>query len=106
MMKYLVLIMLFMSSITQAGVIQVNGVKITQLNSYDDYEGGVVYIYINNSSGSCNGAYINPSAPGFQSLYSLTLAAFMSGKTVNFQLYDDRLISGRCEVDGIQVMAE
>jgi hypothetical protein len=107
-MKYLVLVVLvvlvFGAYPLNAEIVYQRDVNITQVNAYDDLANVAAFIYLNSNHSDCpNGAYLNPSAPNFSSLYSLTLAAFMAKKTVTLQMYNDRVSYGRCEVDSLQV---
>ena len=106
MKKFISILILTLSFETYAEVVYARSTTITQVNAYDDVANVAAYIYLDKSHDDCpNGAYLNPNSPGFDSLYALTLAAFMSNKTVTFQLYNDRKHSDRCEVDAIQVLA-
>jgi hypothetical protein len=107
-MKYLLtIILLAISFSSNATIVYQRDVKITQVNAYDDVENVAAYVYLSSHHPDCpSGVYLNPNAPHFNSMYSLTVAAFMAGKTVTFQLYNDRLNSNRCEADAIQVFAK
>ncbi|WP_020413344.1 hypothetical protein [Microbulbifer variabilis] len=92
-----------------AGATVLADVKINKLYAYDDYSNASAFLALSNNLPECTkGAYIPPKSekiPHFDSLYSTMLSAFMAGKTVTFQLYIDRIISGRCEIDAIIVEA-
>ena len=89
-----------------AEIVYQRDVKITQINAYDDEPDIAAFIYLSSYPADCpKGVYLNPNSSGFETLYSLVLAAFMAQNTVSFQLYNDRLSYGRCEADAIQVFA-
>jgi hypothetical protein len=104
-MKYLFsTLLLAIATCSQAEVVSHNDVMISRINTYDDIENVAAYLYLSQNHADCpNGAYFNPNAPRFTPMYSLALAAFMAGKRVSLQLYNDRLHSGRCEIDAVSV---
>jgi len=106
-MKFLsILLAIIFTPIASATVVTNDEGKITRIHTYDDYKQGTVFIFLSKPVTACpNGAYLSPSSPGIERLYSMALAILMSNKNVTFQLYDDRIIDGRCEVDAIQVGA-
>jgi len=104
MKKLFSLFILLISTATNATVIYQRGVTMTQINAYDNIATIGAYIYLSENHTSCpRGAYLNPEAVNFNSLYSTVLSAFMAEKTVDFQMYDDRVESGRCEVNAVWV---
>ena len=106
MKKLLAVAILLASSVANAEIIYQKGVKMTQINAYDDSPTVGAFVYLSANHADCpNGVYINPTAENYNSLYSTVLSAFIAGKTVDFQLYNDRITSGRCEVDGVWVFA-
>jgi len=91
-------------NITHAEIVGVSDVKITEISAYDDYEGGIIRIEMSNVHSSCpNGVYLNPNSVGFDRLYSLAIVAATTQKTTRFQLYNDKIISGLCEIDAIRL---
>jgi len=100
-------LLLVVSCSLKAEIVYQREVKITQINAYDDHMNGAIYLYLTQHHNSCPGGnYLNPQSPGFQSLYSMALAAYMANKTVTIQMYDDRVYSTRCEVDAIQLLPQ
>jgi len=82
---------------------------INKLYAYDDHgavegrEGAAVYIYMDTGLTACpHSIYISPNAPGYKTLVSFALTAYTTKSTVRFQVYDDRKLAGRCEVDAIR----
>lgn len=95
-----------LSSVAIATIKSSSEGHITKLITYDDHLGGTAYIYFSPSISACpSGMYLNPSSPGFERLYSASLAAFLSNRKVVFQIYDDRIQDTRCEVDAIQILS-
>jgi hypothetical protein len=107
-MKYIILLLaLVVAPISTAAIVTTSEGKITRIHTYDDYKGGTVFIYLSHPISACPaGAYLNPTSPGIERLYSIALASMMANKKVTFQLYDDRIIDTRCEIDAIQVGPE
>jgi|GEM_PF-7135122 len=78
--------------------------NITSIYSYDDYMDGAIYIQFDKSLSECPvGGYLNPSSKGFNSLQAVSLAAMMANKKVILQLYKDKVVSQRCEIDAVRV---
>jgi hypothetical protein len=87
-----------------AGVVYLDNVTINEVSSYDDWEGGIVLVGTSSKLSSCSaGQYLNPQSPGFERLYSLALVGATSREPVRLQLYDDRKIGDRCEIDAIRI---
>ena len=113
MKKYLAVILLcVIPQISMAGVVTTNVNEMTRLYAYDDYgsvegkEGAAIFIYLTTGVPECpSSIYISPNAPGYKNLVSFALAAFMAGKPVSFQVYNDtnRQLDGRCEVDAVRL---
>lgn len=107
-MKKLLFILscLLISFSVNGEIIVTENLNITAFYAYDDVENVAAYLFLSVNHEDCpQGAYINPNAIHFNSLYSTILSAFIAGRTVQFQLYNDRLHSNRCEVDAIRVFA-
>jgi hypothetical protein len=106
-----ILAALVFSSAAFSEIVYTTQGTITKLYAYDDHgsiegkEGAAIYIYLNTGLAACpNSIYLSPNSPGYNNLVSFTLTAFISQRTVSFQVYDDasRKLSGRCEVDAIR----
>lgn len=106
-MKKILLAATFLMSFSlnsHATILATDITTITELFTYDDYSGGVVIVNLAYALPACpNGGYLNPASVGFKSLYTSALLAFAMGKNVRFQLYDDRILATRCEIDNITV---
>lgn len=113
MNKYIVVAgILFLSSAfgtASAATVGTNTGVIEKITAYDDFGGqGDVSIWFATGVTECpNGVYLSPAAPGFNSMMSFALSAYMAEKTVRFQVYNDRLWPGTnpplCEVDAISL---
>ncbi|MBA6233658.1 MULTISPECIES: hypothetical protein [unclassified Colwellia] len=91
-------------NIAHAEIVAVGDVKITEISAYDDYQGGIIRIEMTNVNSSCpNGGYLNPNSVGFDRLYSLAIVAATTQKIARFQLYNDKIIAGLCEIDAIRL---
>lgn len=103
--KKLLAASLLVSSSAYAEIVNHSNVKIIEISAYDDYENGSVILDLSLNSSFCTGGvYLNANtAAGFKNLYALAIAAASADKVVNFQLYNDRIDSNRCEVDAIRV---
>jgi len=108
----LIVCLSLLSLTSQAVTVTTNKGPITRLYAYDDYgkvegkDGAAVFIYMNTGVSACPASiYMSPRAPGYKNLVSFVLAAYMAGKQVSFQVYDDvsRQLDGRCEVDAIRL---
>jgi len=89
----------------QAEVITLLDVKINEISVYDDYQDGVVFLGLSKAIGTCNvGAYLNPNLPPevFNRLYALSISSATTKQNLKIQLYDDRTVDGRCEIDAIR----
>ena len=105
-MKCFAWVLLLYAQFSFAGVLNTEVGRIKSIYTYDDAEGGIVYIQITMPIDVCpSGAYLNREAVGFKELYSIAVAAMMANKDVLFQLYNDRINGSRCEVDAIRVYA-
>lgn len=104
MKKYLLLMTILLPQIASASNIEyVDQVKINEISVYDDYEDGLIYLGMSKTHPSCsNGAYLKRNSIGFKELYSLVLTAATTRQELKFQIYIDRIKSGRCEVDAIR----
>jgi hypothetical protein len=113
MNKYIVavsiLFVAFPFGVASAATVGTNTGVIEKITAYDDVGGqGDVAIWFTTGVTECpNGVYLSPSAPGFNSMTSFALSAYMAGKSVRFQVYNDRLWPGTnpplCEVDAISL---
>jgi len=78
--------------------------SITSIFSYDDHLDGAIFIQFDKSLNECPvGGYLNPSSKGFNSLKAVSLAAMMANKKVILQLYKDKIVSQRCEIDAVRI---
>ncbi len=89
--------------VANAEVIYVDDASITEVSVYDDWNEGVVIVGLSKSTEGCVNAYLNPTSAGFDRLYSLVLAAATTKQSARFQLYDDRKLGDRCEIDAIRI---
>ena len=88
---------------TNAEIVYLDNVKVNEVSVYDDWEGGIILVGASSSHSSCpKGQYIKPSALTYEHLYSAALAAGAAQINVRFQLYTDRKIGDRCEIDAIR----
>jgi len=103
------LITVLLSVNVSAAIITSKVGTINKLYAYDDHgavegkEGAAVYIYMDTGLPACpSSIYISPNAPGYNTLVSFALTAYTTKSTVRFQVYDDKKLAGRCEVDAIR----
>lgn len=94
----------FCSLNLSAAIVTVENIKITEISAYDDYQNGIVRVEMSNTHPACtSGSYLKPDSIGFDALYSLLLSSATARLTAKFQLYDDRVIDGLCEIDAIRI---
>lgn len=112
MNRYIVVSILILSvaSVTaSAATVSTNSGVIDKITAYDDFGGqGDVVIWFTTGVAECpSGVYLSPAAPGFKTMASFALGAYMAEKTVRFQVYNDRLWPGTnpplCEVDAVSL---
>lgn len=104
-MKKMLVVFLFglLSLNVTAAVVTIDDIKVTEVSAYDDYQGGIVRVEMSATHSACtSGSYLNPASTGFDSLYSLLLTSATACLSIKFQLYDDRIIDGLCEIDAIR----
>ena len=90
------------SSFVFAEVQYVGNVKIESVSVYDDFEGGIIFIGMSKVLSGCpKGGYLKRSSNGFKELYALVLTSATTRQELTFQLYDDRKIGNRCEIDAL-----
>jgi hypothetical protein len=90
--------------ISQATIVGVSDVKVLEIAAYDDWEGGIIRIEMSTSIPECPvGSYLDPKKPGYDQLYALLMVMATTGRTARFQLYNNHIKSGLCEVDAIRL---
>jgi hypothetical protein len=106
-MKRILLTLALTASFSAHGaIVEAPQANITRVIGYDDWMDGAVILFLDQNHSACpNGAYIHPERPGAKTLIALVTSALMGSSPVVLQLYDDRVISGRCEVDAVSVLA-
>lgn len=113
MLKYFVnaiAISLSLSTIASAAIVNTRTGNIDRMSAYDDAvdgRGDVVIWFRTNVTQCPSGVYLKPGKPGFKSMTALSLSAFLYGRSVRFQVYDDRIWTGSrskvCEADAVWI---
>ena len=99
-----ILIATLCSLSANAEIVYLDNVKINEVSVYDDWEGGIILVGTSSAHASCSkGQYLKPSALTYDQLYSAALAAGAAQTNVRLQLYTDRKIGDRCEIDAIRI---
>lgn len=87
--------------------------SLDRMYAYDDYgsiegkDGADVAIWTDTGLSECpNGVWISPSAPGYKTMVSFVLSAYLAQKKVSFQVYSDKVWGGSrnalCKVDAVR----
>ena len=95
MKKIAFLLLLLISSVTQAALVNTATTKIKKIESYNQYNGGDVYFSVETSIFDCaDGFWLTKSDPGFSANMAFLLSAYHAKSPIMVHGHSDQIWPG------------